>query len=722
MKQCKQCFLFLCMAAFLVFLTACSHAGQKQKQGTDDKNGNDSYEPSFQDVDLEVEKNGITKGCVAMKSGRLYFYVDFVGESEGGGFERKKEIISCEQDGSDIVKTDLDLAGNETGVELFLDDEGELRLLTEDGKNGSIYTLDEEGNITETIALEKYSKVTIENNAAVIFKDTIYLAQKSMLSVYGSDGKLKKNYDNGHRIDGIFEMGGKIVLYEMKGNGFRAFDPETEKLGQLQKMKEYAPSYVWFYPAGENQVYINDFSALVSYDLGAGTLTEIANWTNMGVDNSRISGFFPLENGNFLAVLRPSDEAVELVSLNRVKAEDAKKKEVLTFSCDTLKPSLQKRILAFNREHEDVCIEVRDYGSYENGEERMRLDFTTGNVPDIIDASLGSVPFQNLAKKGMFTDLYTLLEQDKEIGKEDFLPSVLKALEIDGKLYSIGSDFCIQGLVSGKDVVGDREGWTVEEMMDAYGKLPDGSCFLDRGGSRNEFMKNVLHEQFRDYVDLSAGEVSFAKGSFLKLLQFSRQLPKSGQKTLVSAEKNKMIKEGTLFMQQLLFTSVLDIQMFLDMYQDQGGISVLSYPSQDGNSDLSASFATGLLAITENCKNKEAAWEFVRTFLTYDYQKEADQDGNLWLSARQDYFEEQLKNAMKSSNVFGMDPLSEEDADMIRSVVSRAVICSDYQDAYEDIYAIVEEELGAFYAGDRTAKEAAKMIENRVNLYVNENS
>jgi hypothetical protein len=35
---------------------------------------------------------------------------------------------------------------------------------------------------------------------------------------------------------------------------------------------------------------------------------------------------------------------------------------------------------------------------------------------------------------------------------------------------------------------------------------------------------------------------------------------------------------------------------------------------------------------------------------------------------------------------------------------------------------IVQEEAGAFYAGDKTAKEVAEIIQSRIKLFVSENS
>ena len=49
-------------------------------------------------------------------------------------------------------------------------------------------------------------------------------------------------------------------------------------------------------------------------------------------------------------------------------------------------------------------------------------------------------------------------------------------------------------------------------------------------------------------------------------------------------------------------------------------------------------------------------------------------------------------------------------------------ICIAFDAASEEINKIIEEEAQAYFAGDKTAQEAAGLIQNRVKLYVSENS
>jgi ABC-type glycerol-3-phosphate transport system substrate-binding protein len=146
------------------------------------------------------------------------------------------------------------------------------------------------------------------------------------------------------------------------------------------------------------------------------------------------------------------------------------------------------------------------------------------------------------------------------------------------------------------------------------------------------------------------------------------------------------------------------------------------------------------LAITQQCEDKDGAWDFVREFYTYDYQNKND---NGSFPTRKDVFEKRLERAMATEEYtdddgtevqpiessYGYDdyevklgPLSEEEAGIIRDMVDRIGYCTTYDSYSSDVQNIVTEETEAFFQGDKTAKETADIIQSRVNIYVSENS
>ena len=58
--------------------------------------------------------------------------------------------------------------------------------------------------------------------------------------------------------------------------------------------------------------------------------------------------------------------------------------------------------------------------------------------------------------------------------------------------------------------------------------------------------------------------------------------------------------------------------------------------------------------------------------------------------------------------------------DIFRSILDRIGAEMDFGSSYNEIPEIIKEETKAVYSGDKTAKEAAEIIQSRVSIYVNE--
>ena len=65
-----------------------------------------------------------------------------------------------------------------------------------------------------------------------------------------------------------------------------------------------------------------------------------------------------------------------------------------------------------------------------------------------------------------------------------------------------------------------------------------------------------------------------------------------------------------------------------------------------------------------------------------------------------------------------LDPLSQEQVERIVGFILSVDKCYYYN---ESIMNIINEEMDAFYTGQKTAQEVAKTIQNRAQLYVDEN-
>ncbi len=759
--------IFLWMAA-IFFLTAC--AGREKEKIVDNTESGVTYQADITEMDLmDGADYSIQPNEIAWMDGRIYLYVHIEAGKNGNGRDMAC-IISYPPDGSESSVAELTaFQDGETGLMLTADDQNQLHLFSQVYKDNApvyyLHTLNSKGVVTDTVKLEMESSslsMLNSNNQLVVCQDTVYFVNGHDTSVYTFDknGKAGKVFKNNNRnIQAVFRAGTDVYLYEnaQKSAGFRKLDLETGEVGKLiSPEKSYNPSNVFFSPGEDGKIYINSPIELCSYDFATGIFTKILKWINIGVDSADMIGCFPWKDGSFFAIRSPYEEKEKWILISRADtsetkegrdsaSETKKEKTVLTFACLGLDSQIKDEILSFNQSHKDIYIEVKDYDTYEDARERMKLDFTTGQIPDIVDARFSRI-FSQLAKKGMFTDLYALMEKDGEISREDFIPSILETLEIDGKLYGMGPLFYINGLGSSEELIGDTEGFTAEEMIAAYKKMPKGSAFIANysNGFRQNFIPDVLHNQMEEYLDQSTGKAHFTDKSFLHLMEFAKLLPDQKEEQYMAdlvSKGRKMMQDKTLLFESVCIDSFNQFQYYYRTFEKMGGFRVVNYPSKDGNNKLSMSLTTGgILAITEDCKNKEAAWEFLRTFFTYEYQKNKTDDGGLsYFPTRQDAFDKKLEYAMATEAYTDEDgtkveplhigfsgvtpgPFTEEESEALQALVSRIGISSDYNDEYDAVIDIVSEELDAYFAGDRNTKKTAELIQNRFNLYISENS
>ena len=68
-----------------------------------------------------------------------------------------------------------------------------------------------------------------------------------------------------------------------------------------------------------------------------------------------------------------------------------------------------------------------------------------------------------------------------------------------------------------------------------------------------------------------------------------------------------------------------------------------------------------------------------------------------------------------------VQPLTKEDTEYVKSFIY-SLDSSNVYNANQNVYNIINEEVAAFFGGQKTAREVADIIQSRVSIYVNENS
>ena len=383
----------------------------------------------------------------------------------------------------------------------------------------------------------------------------------------------------------------------------------------------------------------------------------------------------------------------------------------------------------FNRSHDDVQIVVKDY-SYSatdgQGPDRLLVEMAAGQVPDIINLG-GSLPLYQMVKKGYLEDLWPYIENDPELGREGVLENPLKLSEVDGGLYMLFGRVEISTIVSSPELVGDRTGWTLQELRDAFAAMPEGSTIMSFNTSREEIAGFLMRYSAEAYVDREAGTCSFDDPSFRSLMEFVQMLPsvEEVEEEIGGIDFIDVMRDARSRQQKgLQLLEEIDLTFRELQIQDMlwgGRCALIGYPTEDGSGGSMFRPRGPQLGISATCGNKEAAWEFVRTVMTNPVSSLTD------MPLKRDQYEMKRNAAMTVKAPLDADPVTHEEITAPPLTEERVREFEEFFNSIDKICIwdislmnLIHEICDPYFAGAKDLDETIRLLQNRVGLYLNE--
>lgn len=413
-------------------------------------------------------------------------------------------------------------------------------------------------------------------------------------------------------------------------------------------------------------------------------------------------------------------------------------KQIITLgTASSLDDVVRKAIVRFNRENLKYQIQVVDYTegidfnasndviteALNDARMRMRVDIATGNGTDIIDLQFLGTKYW--MEKGMVEDLYPYLRTSDVVNVGDLNAAVLNAYEVDGRMPCIPTDFQIVTLIARQSDMGEREAWTVKELMELADIHSD--CELIDYADKLFILKTIMMRDAGNYYDMSTGKCYYDTAEFKEMLKFANRFPDRYvwhpfyQREGLS--ESKMLAAGQMLLKAVGVGDFTDVQIHSALFQDD--FTYIGYPTRDGSNGSLIS-GNHLYGIYTKSGQKEGAWEFLESLQTQIVQGSIRYGFPMLNSV----YEKRLRNEM--SGVLGTDEyvcedlkvelhaVTGEEADRVTALIAKAVRIDDYYEEVE-INQIIEEEAGAYFAGQKSVDETAELIQNRVSVYVREN-
>ena len=425
-------------------------------------------------------------------------------------------------------------------------------------------------------------------------------------------------------------------------------------------------------------------------------------------------------------------------------SEPPKGPTTLVMAAIGLNPKTRKVIDDFNGTHDNVRIEVKDYAEYNTstdfraGYDRFLIDIITGSVPDLLDMS-SELPYRKIAAAGILEDLYPYLDADSELSREDFFPNILKALEIDGHLFMVTPGFMLETVAGSAAVVGTEAGLTYDEYYQCLASMPEGCRgFASYEADRETMLEICAGLDMDRFINWTDGTCHFNSEEFIALLKFADSLPAPGSGGM-SGDSMTMLAQGT----QMLSVALISSLSYLPIDYDHvfgGEATFVGYPTYSGIGHK-IYLMNDAIAMSSACRDKASAWELIRTFLTEQYQNgasfipthkkafenkiaeatrvryETDENGQYITDANGEKISTVIATYFDGYGMNNIYSLTERQAQLIRKAVSEADRLSCYDGT---IISIILEGARPYFAGQKTAGEAAADIQARAEIYVSE--
>lgn len=515
-------------------------------------------------------------------------------------------------------------------------------------------------------------------------------------------------------------------------------DMENGTLGEQSVLPGLSYNYS-FYAGMGYDLYLTDTYGVYGYNIGDADKTQLMNYVDSDFASWGVSNIIPIDEKSFFGTYDSMEGSSEIAKFTKVDPADVKEKKSITLAMAYTNWNIRAEVIKFNKKSEEYRIQIQDYASmYDTMEDRgvgiskLNADIASGKVPDLLLLD-DEMPVSSYLSKGLFEDLKPYIEQDSAFDIDDFLPNIIEASSTDGKLMILVPYFSINTLLAKSSLVGDERGWTVQEAMDIWKSMPEGTEFLN-GLTKSTMMDICIRLASSQFIDWESGKCNFDGEGFIQMLEFINMFPEEINEDDYYTDDfwnnyDSMWREDRVLASQCYLG---DFREFNRQEQGTFGerITMIGCPCTDGDGSV---IMPGLeLAMSAKSANKDGVWEFMRGFLMDEYQSEVygfsvikrHLEASAKKAMEKDYYEDENGNRIEYDDMYYVgdmeiviEPLTEQRANELLDEIYSFTHVYRYDDALNQI---ISEEAAAFFAGQKSAKDVAGIIQSRAQIYVNE--
>lgn len=711
---------------------------------------------------MDTGENGSIQQMCADSEGNLIMIVSRYAALGEGDDSSKSASTEEEADTEDTAEDVEEDAAEDSETEEVQEDGADADLIFSEGDKDDYIPMEYKTCMELWTVSTEDGSVLEKTDVTDVFQDsdgiyTQYMVMDNEDNIYVSDGSQNIYImdRNGTRlgmistenwIDNLFvSQEGQIyiTMWGSEGREIRPVDLQGKKLGEPVKSEVlnaggYSAYNQTYYRGIEKGVLISDSRGAHTYDFESDVREDLLEWMDADINSDDVDEMGQLSDGRLWVLLRDysaESSTYQLALLKKTPAAEMAEKEELLYGTMWLDQNSRKNIINFNKTSDKYHISVKEYATedYTAGLTQFNNDVTSGNGPDLID--IANIDYKQYASKGVLENLYAYMEKDG-IQKEDYLENVLKAYEIDGKLYGVIPQFYVTTSVAKTSKVGSTPGWTLGEMLDFAESSKAENIFSY--GSRSSVFYYCIYNNMDEFINWEEGKCYFNTDDFIRILEFANQFPEEPNYDDEEGISAKLRADKILLMQTTL-SSVQEYQMMNGLFGEE--VTYVGYPNSERRGNLIQA-VNGCMALNAKSKHKDGAWEYIKTVISEEYQdsliggwsswgfpvKKSTLDKLFEKDMTPEYYEDENGNQVEQMKTsWGYDDFhidiyaaTQQEVDAVREIIASAQRSTG--SINEELSNIITEETEAFFKGQKSAAETAEVIQNRIQIYVNENS
>lgn len=489
----------------------------------------------------------------------------------------------------------------------------------------------------------------------------------------------------------------------------------------LQGLKEL--DYRAAYGAG-GVLYFTDRSGI--WETDGESVREIYHYTDHGYYPDTVYEMCRGE-GETLQILMECQGELLVLVFDLARKDTVIDKQELTLALDMRNVGLEDVIARFNRQNSRCRVKVIFPEQGENAEDfrrEIQMELAAGRGPDLLGNEIFA-DFETAVASGYLECLDG--QGFENAGCND---TALETNRVGQKLYGIPYDFSLDIAAYRTADLPGREALPLEGFMAAV-RSSQAEILQDYLSPNLIVMKYALSDlSNKDYIDWEAGESHLEEEPFLELLEFAREYGYRGD----TADRDKIFAAPSFIYSD---PGISGLTGLTDIYNSLGtkDVALLGYPRQEG---YGIYMYTRSICVNSQSERKKEAMEFLRyllseqaqtAYVNHDTWKELHSAGG-FLAATEAHLpvnKAVLEDLMDSEfgekpdsqlieEMYGTAPYGEDQREQFTFLVENALPSPELG----ELTAIVQEELTPFFEGGKTAQEVARILDSRVQLYLDE--